>query len=76
MTTINVPIAIRVIDCLMSFLLCVDIPKARLMIGSINGAIIIAPITTAALLSIRPTVAMMVEMMSKTKNSRLGFAAS
>ena len=69
------PIVISVIDCLASFLLSVATPKARLTMGFINGAMIIAPITAAALLSISPTVAMIVAMINKTKNSRLGFAA-
>ena len=36
-------------------------PKARLRIGSIKGATIMAPITTAVLLEINPKVAMTAE---------------
>ena len=70
--TMVAPSVIRVRDCRISFMLLVERPKARLTIGSINGATIIAPITVAALFSIKPTVAMMVEMINRTKNSRFG----
>ncbi len=48
-------------------------PKARLRIGSINGATIIAPITSAVLLEIRPRVAITAELISSTQNPREGF---
>ena len=48
-------------------------PKARLRIGSIKGATIMAPITTAVLLEIRPRVAITAELMSSTKKPRDGF---
>ena len=48
-------------------------PKARLRIGSINGATIIAPITTAVLLEISPRVAITAELISSTKKPSEGF---
>ena len=47
-------------------------PKARLRIGSINGATIMAPITTAVLLAISPRVAMTAEHSRRTKNPSEG----
>ena len=52
------------------------IPKARLRIGSINGATIMAPITTAGLLETNPKVAITADVISNTVNSRDGVAAS
>ena len=48
------------------------IPKAQLRIGFINGATIMAPITTAGLSTRSPSVAMIVDVISNTKNDRLG----
>ena len=43
------------------------IAKSRLTIGSMNGRVNIAPITFARLFSISPTMAMIVEMVRRTK---------
>jgi hypothetical protein len=47
-------------------------PKARLRIGSINGATIMAPITTAVLLEINPSVAITAEQISSKKKPSVG----
>ena len=49
------------------------IPKARLKIGSINGATFMAPITTAVLLEINPSVAITLELMRRMKKPSEGF---
>jgi hypothetical protein len=47
-------------------------PKARLRIGSIKGATIMAPITTAVLLEINPSVAITAEQISSKKKPSVG----
>ena len=42
-------------------------PKARLRMGSISGATIMAPITTAVLLEISPRVAITAELIRRMK---------
>ena len=50
----------------------IESPKARLRIGSISGATIMAPITTAVLLEINPSVAITSEQISSKKKPSVG----
>ena len=71
-TTVATPISTVIADRFTSRLSAMLSPKARLRIGSINGATIMAPITTAVLLEIRPRVAITAEQISSKKNPREG----
>ena len=51
-------------------------PNDRLRMGSISGATIMAPITTAVLLEIRPRVAIAAELTSNKKKLVDSFDAS
>ena len=48
-------------------------PKARLRMGSIKGATIMAPITTAVLLEISPRVAITAELIRRMKNQGMAW---
>ena len=71
--TVSTPITTVSSDRFASLLLLMESAKARLRIGSISGATIIAPITTAALLEISPSVAMTAAQSSSTKKPGEGF---
>ena len=71
-TTVAMPISTVIADRFTSRLSAMLSPKARLRMGSINGATIMAPITTAVLLEIRPRVAITAEQISSKKNPREG----
>ena len=51
-------------------------PNDRLRMGSISGATIMAPITTAVLFEIKPSVAIAAELTSSTKKLMDSFDAS
>ena len=71
-TTTPVPMIKVTNDRRINRLLAIDIPYAMLKIGFINGATIMAPITTAVLLAMSPNVAIIVEVISKTKKPKEG----
>ncbi len=56
------------IDSRRNLWFCLVIESDTPRIGHMSGAMIMAPITTEMLFAIRPSVAMMVERISKTKN--------
>ena len=70
------PIAISNIELAMSLFSPKAIPHDRLSIGSINGATIMAPITTAVLFEISPSVAMIAEAIKRRKKVKEGIAAA
>ena len=72
-TTVAMPMITVIADRFTKRLSAIESPKARLRIGSISGATIMAPITTAVLLEIKPRVAITAEQISSTKKPREGF---
>ncbi|CAI8323759.1 MAG: Uncharacterised protein [Synechococcus sp. MIT S9220] len=72
-TTVITPITTVSSERFASLLLLMESANARLRIGSISGATIMAPITTAVLLAISPSVAITAAQSSRTKNPREGF---
>ena len=72
-TTVSTPITTVMAERFTRRLSEIVRPNARLRIGSISGATIMAPITTAVLLLIRPKVAITAEQISSTKKPSDGF---
>ena len=72
-TTVSTPIATVIAERFTRRLSAIVRPNARLRIGSISGATIMAPITTAVLLLIRPSVAITAAQTSSTKKPSDGF---
>ena len=72
-TTVITPITTVSSERFASLLLLIESANARLRIGSISGATIMAPITTAVLLAISPRVAITAAHSSSTKKPSDGF---